>query len=127
MEKIYKLVLNFLENKKNSHLKNILKSPLVLISIIIRLFTNAKRVLYKNSLLFKAKDPHIFTISIGNINFGGSGKTPFAFSISKYLYNLGLKPCIVSRGYGGRLKKNSTLPAGNMKIKQNCPMRPFFY
>jgi tetraacyldisaccharide-1-P 4'-kinase len=36
---------------------------------------------------------------------GGSGKTPFSFALAEYLHGLGLKPCIISRGYKGRLKK----------------------
>ncbi len=38
-------------------------------------------------------------ISIGNISFGGTGKTPFCFELVKYFSEQGLKLGILSRGY----------------------------
>lgn len=126
MQKIYKAVLIFLENGNDSLLINILKSPLIVLSYVFGLIARSRRFLYENDIIFKAKDPRIFTIGIGNINMGGSGKTPFAFSIAEYLYNSGLKPCIISRGYGGKLKKKSILQAGSLIIGQNFRMKPSF-
>ncbi len=126
MQRPDKVILNFLENRNNNLLINILKTPLIVFSLVFRLIVRLRRFLYENDIIFKAKDPLIFTISIGNINMGGSGKTPFAFSIAEYLYNSGLKPCIVSRGYGGKLKKKFILQAGSLIINQNFQMKPCF-
>ncbi|MCX5782105.1 MAG: tetraacyldisaccharide 4'-kinase [Elusimicrobia bacterium] len=38
-------------------------------------------------------------ISIGNITWGGTGKTPLVIKTARYLISLGLKPCILTRGY----------------------------
>ncbi len=40
------------------------------------------------------------TISVGNITFGGTGKTPFVAFVAEVLAKAGEKVCILSRGYG---------------------------
>lgn len=43
-------------------------------------------------------------VSVGNINAGGTGKTPTVMAVVEYLRDLYHQPHIVSRGYGGRLE-----------------------
>jgi len=50
----------------------------------------------------KKKKLPIAVISVGNIVVGGAGKTPLAIYLATMLQNLGIKPAIVSRGYGGK-------------------------
>ena len=45
--------------------------------------------------------PEIPVIIVGNITIGGTGKTPLVKYIANKLQELGYKPGIVSRGYGG--------------------------
>ena len=42
-----------------------------------------------------------FVISVGNLTLGGTGKTPIVILIAGILKDNGLKPAILSRGYGG--------------------------
>ncbi len=43
-------------------------------------------------------------ISIGNLTVGGTGKTPLVREVFRFLVQEGLRPVVVSRGYGGNLK-----------------------
>ena len=55
-------------------------------------------------LLARAYHSALPVICIGNITVGGTGKTPLVSVICKLLSQNGIKPVILSRGYGGRLK-----------------------
>ncbi len=62
-----------------------------------------RRILYEKNILKKKylKRP---VISVGNLTFGGSGKTPFVIRLGKELIDKGLKVSILSRGYGRKSK-----------------------
>lgn len=43
-------------------------------------------------------------ISVGNLTLGGTGKTPAVIAVAGEAIKRGFRPCILTRGYGGRAK-----------------------
>ncbi|MBQ7666126.1 MAG: tetraacyldisaccharide 4'-kinase, partial [Synergistaceae bacterium] len=62
--------------------------------------------------LTKTKEPVLPLISVGNLTYGGTNKTPFVEMLAEYAVNKGVKTGIVTRGYTGRSK--------NVTIIRNC-------
>ncbi len=69
-------------------------------------------VLYRANL-FKTYQLNAPVISVGNITFGGTGKTPCAAYIANYLCSEGLKVAILSRGYKRESKGRVEVSNGN--------------
>ena len=63
-------------------------------------YTSATKL---NIWLHTPKEVNKTVICIGNITAGGTGKTPVSAGITQILQQLGKKPYIISRGYGGKL------------------------
>jgi tetraacyldisaccharide 4'-kinase len=88
---------------------NLLLFPLFM---IYRLGSQIKNILYASGIL-KAKKEELTIVSIGNITFGGSEKTPIAMHLVSYLAEQGYKPAFISRGYRGNWEsKGGTLSDG---------------
>lgn len=58
---------------------------------------------YDNGL-FRSYESALPVICVGNAVLGGSGKSPIVQFISSKLQQLGVRPVILSRGYGGSLR-----------------------
>jgi tetraacyldisaccharide 4'-kinase len=54
----------------------------------------------KSQVQYAVSGPKV--ISVGNIEVGGSGKTPCVLAITSALRERGFRPAVVSRGYGGK-------------------------
>ncbi len=71
-----------------------------------------KSSLYKRQIL-KSKQAPLLTISVGNISFGGSHKTPLSMHLLEFLKTQGYKPALASRGYKGKWeRRGGTLSDG---------------
>jgi len=66
-------------------------------------------MLKNNKLKIKAKVP---VISVGNISFGGTGKTPFVIYLCKLLKELNHKPAVIGRGYKRKSKEDVVVSDG---------------
>ncbi len=71
-----------------------------------------KSSLYRRHILKSIQAP-LPTISVGNISFGGTNKTPLSIHLLAFLKNQGYKPALVSRGYKGKWeRRGETLSDG---------------
>jgi tetraacyldisaccharide 4'-kinase len=65
--------------------------------------------------VFKQHSFQVPVISIGNLTFGGTGKTPFTLWLSEYLNQRNKSVMVLMRGYKGKLENSSGLiNAGKM-------------
>jgi len=80
-----------------------------LISIPYQILHECHKSLYRTGIL-KSKKLERPVISVGNLSFGGTGKTPFTMYLAdKLSRSFNLKVCILSRAYKARIPK-SLLP-----------------
>lgn len=77
---------------------------LIPLSWIFALITATRKALYKTGWL-KSYALSVPVIVVGNINVGGTGKTPLVIWLAEQLKLAGYKPGIISRGYGGSAKQ----------------------
>lgn len=63
--------------------------------------------------IFISEEMPLPVISIGNITTGGTNKTPFVEYVTKHFCSAGLKPGIISRGYGGKTSQPVVILNGN--------------
>lgn len=70
------------------------------VSLLFRLAVGVRRALYRLGLLKSIRLP-VPVIVVGNVNVGGTGKTPLVAWMVARLARQGRRPGIVSRGYGG--------------------------
>ena len=78
------------------------------LQLIYRLASSLRRLFYHWKIVKKNRLPGI-TISIGNLEVGGTGKSPVVISLCKYLIDHGHKPAILTRGYKSGLQPDDFL------------------
>lgn len=66
--------------------------------------------------LRKAERTRLPVISVGNIAFGGTEKTPLAMQLLSFCLDEGLKPALITRGYKGKWEKNGGVLSDGEKI-----------
>jgi tetraacyldisaccharide 4'-kinase len=87
-------------------------SPL---SFLFRSVVRARQELYERNI-FKSQRLGGFTISVGNITVGGTGKTPLVAYIAEILAAEGEKVCVLTRGYGRENPRRRILVSDGEKI-----------
>jgi tetraacyldisaccharide 4'-kinase len=69
-------------------------------SLVFRFAVAARRLLFRLGVLASVR-LRIPVVVVGNLTVGGTGKTPLVLALVKELRRSGLRPGILSRGYGG--------------------------
>ncbi len=78
-----------------------MKRVLRFLSLFYQAGSRVKNALYRIKLLRPKKGP-LTVVSVGNITFGGSEKTPLVMALVAALLQNGFKPAVVTRGYKGK-------------------------
>ena len=102
------------------------------LSWLFALLTSIRRFAYQEGFLKSYALP-VPVIVVGNINVGGSGKTPVVMWLVAQLTKNGYSPAVISRGYGGSVKLPTSVDASTsaslvgdepmlIKNRCNCPV-----
>src|SRR5258706_15212963 len=70
------------------------------VSLVFRLLVAFRRLLFRLGILHSVR-LEVPVIIVGNLTVGGTGKTPLVLALVEALRAKGLRPGILSRGYGG--------------------------
>lgn len=63
--------------------------------------------------LLKTEEPPLPVISVGNLTYGGTNKTPFVKMLAEWALSHGVKAGIVTRGYSGKSHNVIIIQGGN--------------
>ena len=95
---------------------------LIPLSWIFGVVAYVRKSLYKIGWL-KSYRLNVPVIVVGNINVGGTGKTPLVIWLAEQLKLAGYQPGIISRGYGGNVQQaTEVLPDSNALIVGDEPL-----
>ncbi|AKQ65271.1 Tetraacyldisaccharide 4'-kinase [Myxococcus hansupus] len=88
--------------------RRLLLSPLSVLSWTYSAAVHVRRAFYDAGLLRAERVEGLRVISVGNVNVGGTGKTPAVLHLSEQLIRAGRKVGILTRGYGRATKEPLT-------------------
>lgn len=90
-------------------------SLLDIASITVRFGSWLRNLAYEQGWR-QTRRPPFLAISVGNISFGGTGKTPLSIFLLSLLREKGWRPCLISRGYRGSWEKKGGIVSDGEKI-----------
>ena len=97
---------------------NLLLTPLRPIGIFYAFLMKFRAWLFQKDILPR-HEITVPVISAGNLTMGGSGKTPVVIYLARYMLQKGLKPAVISRGYGGEAKEKVNIVSDGRRIILN--------
>jgi len=98
MKKFWSSYMLYVKGLKNNFVINIIFTPLSWLMGATVSIMNFFRV----HGLLKIEEPPITLISVGNLTYGGTNKTPFSRMLAEYASSKNINTGIVTRGYSGK-------------------------
>lgn len=80
----------------------------------------SRMVTYRSGLL-KSRCLPCWTVSVGNLTAGGTGKTPVVLALAKAFSEQGHKIAVLSRGYGDRCKEPIKIISDGFNLRAHPP------
>jgi len=91
---------------------------LTFLSMIVESVYRVRRFCYTYGLI-KRRNYVVPIISVGNLSFGGTGKTPFVIWLSNYINEQDKKVMVLTRGHKGKLEHSSGILYTTDKLGRN--------
>ncbi len=114
--------LSAISGKDKSAGAKAFRTILIPLSAIYSSVPLIKEKLYGAGLL-KARKLPVPVISVGNLSWGGTGKTPAVIEISKILSGEGITHAVLSRGYGSSADRGTSIVVSDKdKVLINPPL-----
>ncbi|MBR1602101.1 MAG: tetraacyldisaccharide 4'-kinase [Synergistaceae bacterium] len=101
MSCIIQSYLNHVRGGHESLSAKILWSALIPVSWISYICINILNFLFNHGLK-RTQEPVLPVISVGNLTYGGTNKTPFVDMLARFMISKNIKPGVVSRGYSNK-------------------------
>jgi len=92
-------------NNERGKVLSLFRSLFFILSRFYYLAIKARWLIYRLGIVHEIRIP-CTVISVGNITWGGTGKTPAVIMIAKLLGEMGKRVAVLSRGYRRRKKKD---------------------
>ena len=94
----------YIQHAKGTKYSLILDIILFPATLLLGLITALSDFLHSHGLM-KVQEPPLPLISVGNLTYGGTNKTPFVIMLAEYANSKGIKTGIVLRGYRGKAQE----------------------
>ena len=112
--------LELISGRKRGLAASFIKSFLSLISALYFLIINCRNILYKIKF-FKERRLPCCVISIGNLSWGGTGKTPITEKVSNILSKNNIFHAVLSRGYKSKRSKAINVVSTTKEVVMKPP------
>ena len=99
-------LIEITEGQRKGFLVSLLRAGLTVLSGVYYILIEIRLLLYRCRLL-KKKKLSSYTISVGNITVGGTGKTPAVAMLAEELQKRKCRVAVLSRGYGREVNCSS--------------------
>jgi len=90
--------------------RNLTSLLLLPVAMLFAAIVALRRLAWRCGIL-RSRHPGVPVIVVGNITAGGTGKTPLVLWLARFLQERGLRPAIISRGYGAARRDPRPVPA----------------